>query len=194
MKRFYEAETEEAMKQVYDSFSEKDRRIYAAIEAKKLPYGGMSYISNILECDINMISRGLKELEHFSHVPPNRVRRKGGGRKKTIDQREGIDKIFLEVLEEHTAGDPMNERLIWTDLSPGEISGLLREKGVDVGISVVEQLLERHGYSRRKALKTESTGISENRDEQFENIARLKDEYQESGNPVISIDAKKKRN
>lgn len=81
MKRFYTEEIESAMKRVYDSFSEKDRRIYVAVEVKKLPYGGMSYISKILGFDINMISRGLKELEHFSHVPQNRVRREGEGRK-----------------------------------------------------------------------------------------------------------------
>lgn len=192
MKRFYAAEIEMAMKQVYDSFSEKDRRIYAAIESKKLPYGGMSYISNILDCDINMISRGLKELTHFSYVPKNRIRREGGGRKKVIDQLNGIDSAFLKVLKNHTAGDPMNEKLIWTDLNANEISELLKQEGIDVGISVVEQLLDKHGYSRRKALKMESIGSSENRNEQFENIAGLKDEYQNTGNPVISIDAKKK--
>ena len=63
MEQFYDSEIEIAMKRVYDSFSEKDKRMDAAIEVKKLSYGGLSYISNILDCDPKTIYQGLKELE-----------------------------------------------------------------------------------------------------------------------------------
>lgn len=192
MERFYEEETELSMKQVYDSFSEKDRRLYAAMEVKKLPYGGLSYISNILDCPPNVIYAGMAELENPETRPPDRVRRVGGGRKRIIETTAQIDAVFLAVLQEHTAGDPMKAQLIWTDLTPGQIADLMGENGLSVSCYVVEQLLAKHGYSRRSALKSKSTGTSKNRNEQFENIARLKAEYQKQGNPIISIDAKKK--
>ncbi|MGK5091284.1 hypothetical protein WDW89_04610 [Deltaproteobacteria bacterium TL4] len=192
MDRFYEAETEAAMKRVYDRFSEKDKRLYAAIEVKKLPYGGFSYISNILDCSAPTLCEGLKELEALEELPKDRVRRPGGGRKRIIEITDQIDSVFLTVVGEHTAGDPMNEELIWTDLTPSQIAELMKGRGLEVSPYVVEQLLEKHGYSRRAALKNISTGTSENRDEQFKNIERLKEEYRQQGNPIISMDAKKK--
>ena len=192
MERFYEAETEIAMKQVYDSFSEKDKRLYAAMEVKKLPYGGLSYISNILDCPPNTIYAGLAELANPETRPKGRVRRVGGGRKRVIETTAKIDEVFFAVLKEHTAGDPMNEQLIWTHLRPGRIAELMGEYGLSVSRYIAEQLLDKHGYARRSALKSKSTGTSKNRNEQFENIARLKAEYQQQGNPIISIDAKKK--
>jgi len=193
MERFYEAETEAAMKRVYDSFSEKDKRLYAAIEVKKLPYGGFSYISNILDCSPPTLYEGLKELETLEERPQDRVRRPGGGRKRIIEITEQIDEVFLAVVGEHTAGDPMREKVIWTDLRPAEVAELMCQSGIEVTAWVVEQLFEKHGYARRSALKSVSTGASEQRNEQFENIARLKEEYQQQGNPVISMDAKKKK-
>ncbi|MGK5090393.1 hypothetical protein WDW89_00095 [Deltaproteobacteria bacterium TL4] len=70
----------------------------------------------------------------------------------------------------------------------------MRAEGLDVSPWIVEQLLKKHGYSYRFASKSLSIGQSEFRDEQqFENIARLKEDYEKAGNPIISIDAKKKR-
>lgn len=194
MKQFYDSQTESIMRQVYDSFSEKDRRIYAAVEVQKLPYGGLSYICNIFDCDIKSVRRGLIELNHLDRLPQGRERRKGGGRQKKIEQIESIDEIFLTILKDHTAGDPMQESVLWTDLSPMEIREHLSAAGIEVGESIVKQLLDKHGYSQRKAHKTKSIGQSANRNEQFENIAQLKSDYQRQGNPIVSIDAKKKKN
>lgn len=192
MKRFYNEAAELSMKQVYDRFSEKDKRLYAAMEVKKLPYGGLSYISNILDCAPNTIYLGILELEHSEDRFTDRVRRPGGGRKRIIETTDQINEVFLEVIKEHTAGDPMNEKLIWTDLTPVQISELMGKQGMAISPYVVEQLLKKHGYSQRSALKSNSTGSSENRNEQFENITTLKAEYEKQGNPIISIDAKKK--
>lgn len=192
MQRFYNEATELSMKQVYESLSEKDKRLYAAMEVKKLPYGGLSYISNILDCAPNTIYFGISELENPKDRPIERVRREGGGRKRIIETTDKIDEVFLEIIKEHTAGDPMNEKLIWTDLSPIQISELIGENGMKMSPYIVEQLLKKHGYSRRSALKSKSTGTSKNRNEQFENITKLKTGYEKQGNPIISIDAKKK--
>lgn len=191
--RFYEDQTEVVMKKVHASLSEKDRRRYAAIEAKKLPHGGISYIASLFKCSRNTIHSGINELKNqIDTTISHRIRNVGGGRKKAIETIEGLELAFLKVLENHTAGDPMNEKIIWTDLTPKEISNILIKEGFQVGEYVVKQLLKKHDYVKRSASKQESIGSSENREEQFLNIDRLRKEYKEKGNPVLSIDTKKK--
>jgi hypothetical protein len=96
------------------------------------------------------------------------------------------------VLEDHTAGDPMRGDVKWTNLSRGEIARRMGALGTPVSRDVVSQLLRQHGHRRRKALKKKTMGHHRDRNAQFENIARLKQEYLEAGLPVISIDTKKK--
>jgi len=97
------------------------------------------------------------------------------------------------VLRDHTAGDPMREEVKWTDLTRREISGRLAERGTPAGKRAVKRLLKKHGYVRRKARKSRAMGRRHpDRNAQFENIARLKREYLEAGDPVISMDTKKK--
>lgn len=190
----YTKETEELIKDTYLQLSEKDRRIYAAIEALKLPRGGKSYISRLLGCSRNTIRRGINELKETVMRPEigNRIRRKGGGRPSSIDTIENIDEVFLKVIDDHIAGDPMNENIRWTNLSHKKIAAKMQEEGINVSVTVIKKLLKKHGFAKRKALKKRAIGSSKNRNEQFENIARLKEEYRKEGNPVISVDTKKK--
>jgi hypothetical protein len=74
----YPAEIEQKMKELYHSLSEKDRRRYAAVEAAKLGYGGVAYVSRLLECDEKTIQRGDDELENPPDLAPGRIRKKGG--------------------------------------------------------------------------------------------------------------------
>lgn len=108
---FYSSSIEEEMKKFYNSLSEKDKRRYAAIEAQKLGWGGISYIIKLLGCSRNTILRGIKELEKMDEQTVNnsRIRKKGPGRKSILSAQTGIDAAFLEVLKSQTAGDPMNE-------------------------------------------------------------------------------------
>jgi hypothetical protein len=96
------------------------------------------------------------------------------------------------VLQDHTAGDPMRQEVRWTDLTYEQIAGHLAEAGTPVSVPVVKQLLKKHGYVTRKAQKSKAMGSHPDRNRQFENIARLKREYQESDNPIVSMDTKKK--
>jgi hypothetical protein len=99
---------------------------------------------------------------------------------------------FHAVLENHTAGSPVRQEVIWTDMTPKEIQADLMEKDLHVSLDTVRQLLEDHGYRRRQMLKYLDMGRHEDRDAQFLNIARIKQEYLESGDPIVSIDTKKK--
>ena len=74
----YSLETERRMKSLYESLNERDRRLYAAIEAEKLGYGGQTYISQLLGCDHKTLERGLAEIDHPPDLPPGRILKKGG--------------------------------------------------------------------------------------------------------------------
>ena len=187
----YSLEVEEQMQRFYRSLSEKDRRRYAAVEAFKLGWGGITYISQLFECDDKPIRNGMKELEQEAVLNQSEIRQAGGGRKSAFKTIEGLDAAFLRVIAQHTAGSPMDETVKWTNLTRQEIAELLKSEGIEVSVTVVDQLLEKHHYRKRKAQKRLATGTHPQRNEQFENIERLKEVYQAAGNPVLSMDTKK---
>jgi hypothetical protein len=188
----YPKEIEETMRQFYKTLSEKDRRRYAAIEASKLGYGGQKYICEILSCDAGTVKRGSEELQEGTDIPQGGIRRPGGGCKKIIEKIENIDEVFLEIVKDHTAGSPMDAEIKWTNLGQRAISKAFKEKGYEVSEHVVKQLLKKHKYVQRKMHKTRTVKETAQRNEQFENIKELREEYTKSENPIISIDVKKK--
>ena len=103
-----------------------------------------------------------------------------------------LEENFLRVVKDYTAGDPMRPDVTWTNLTLDQIAERLAEAGTPVSVTVVKQLLRKHRYIKRKARKSLSMGQHADRNRQFENIARLKREYLESDNPILSIDTKKK--
>jgi hypothetical protein len=86
----------------------------------------------------------------------------------------------------------MREGVLWTNLSRSEISRQLAEMGSPANRHTVRKLLKKHGLGQRKARKKKSLGNHPDRDAQFQNIAKLKAAYQNAGDPVISMDTKKK--
>jgi hypothetical protein len=95
------------------------------------------------------------------------------------------------VLIERTAGSPVAE-VIWTDLTATDIAEALAQHGTPASVHIVEQLLDQHNYHRRKMQKSLAMGQNADRDAQFRNIARLKQEYLDAGDPILSIDTKKR--
>ena len=85
MHEYYDAEIEKSMVQFYDSLSEKDRRRYAAVEAKKIGHGGLIYISTLFNCDHKTVTRGLDDLDNKKKMNMAGVRVSGGGPKSKID-------------------------------------------------------------------------------------------------------------
>jgi hypothetical protein len=128
---------------LYTLYSEKDRRLYGAAEALKLGYGGISYISRVLGCDRKTILRGILELNCPELIEKNRIRRKGGGRKTSLESIFALDANFLEVVFLYTAGDPMDEKVRWTHLTHQQIADKLKEKGIDVSRKIVKQLFKK---------------------------------------------------
>jgi len=91
----YPPEVEQQMQRFYQSLSEKDRRRYAAVEALKLGWGGLSYISHLLECDDEAMQLGKRELETADALSQSRIRRIGGGRKSALATIAGLNDVFF---------------------------------------------------------------------------------------------------
>ena len=190
----YPADIEAAVQAFYQALSEKERRRYAAIEARTIGTDDISYSARLLGCSRQTLRRGMRDLAHLPQdEADSRQRRPGGGRKTFAVAHPGIDEQFLDVVRERTAGDPTDEDVRWTNLTQDEISRRLADvHGTKVSRKVISQLLRRHNYKLRKAQKTRTMKQAEHRDEQFQKITRLKADYQSRGLPVISIDTKKK--
>ena len=186
----YPRHVEQTMKVFYHSLRENDRRRYAAVEATKLGHGGTEYVSKVLGIDPNTIRQGQRDLDDLPEQSAARVRKLGGGRKRRLDQDPKIDDDFRKVLVDHTAGSPTQESLIWTNLTRTVIGDLMQECGSYVSVHIVDQLLDRHGFHERKALRMEPLSRRPDRNSQFETIARLKREYLDSADPILSIDLK----
>lgn len=157
----YNEKIEEGMKRFYESLNEKDKRRYAAVEALKLGRGGQVYIEEVLGTDRNTIAKGIQELEsgEVAQDTGDRIRREGGGRKRAEDADGSIEVDFLNLLANYTAGDPMDESVKWTNLSPNVIVQRLNEKRDHrVGLGAIRRLLHKHGYRRRQMVKKNDEG------------------------------------
>jgi Rhodopirellula transposase DDE domain len=192
----YDQAVAEQMKNLYQSLSEKDQRRYAAIEAKKLGYGGISYICRLFGCDPSSVRRGLSELATPLKPRDKQIRAAGGGRKRLVESLPDLDETFLAIMTPGcllgAAGSPMDETIKWSNLSREQIAATLASKGFAVSVTVVDQLLAKHDFCRRQAFKNEADKQVEQRDEQFKNIEQLVENARTKGNPVMSMDVKKK--
>ncbi len=109
-----------------------------------------------------------------------------------MEQCPQLEENFRLLLAELTAGDPMREGVLWTNLSRREISRRLAEMGTPASRHTVRKLLKKAGLGQRKVRKKKALGAHPDRDAQFRNIAKLQAEYLAAGDPVLSIDTKKK--
>jgi hypothetical protein len=192
LRKNYPEEIEQKMRAFFETLNEKVRRRYAAIEAIKLGHGGQKYISSVLGCHPQTVMAGIDEIVNGTEIPEERIRKPGSGRKKIIETVGNIDDIFFEILKNHTAGSPMEKDLKWTNLSLEAISKAFESKGMNISPYVVKQLLKKHGFVERKMQKSVTMKDCKDRNEQFERIHELINEYSTSKNPIISMDVKKR--
>src|SRR5215216_142350 len=126
----YPLAIEQHMHRFYQTLSEKDRRRYAAIEALKLGYGGITYICQLFDCDYSTVVHGIADFNNETALQQPSIRRSGGGRKSAFDTTKNLDAVFLRVLSDHTAGSPMDATVKWTNLSRQEIATLMHDAGI----------------------------------------------------------------
>ena len=172
--------------------NERLRRQWAAAEAKALGWGGVSAVVAATGLSHNTIDRGMRELA--SRAKPaaiSRIRRKGAGR-KPITQSDPSIVAALETLVEPTSrGDPRSP-LRWTCKSTAQLAGQLRRQGHPVGQRTVAKLLIRAGFSLQSNRKDKEGRQHPDRDAQFQHINNRVMLLQRHGQPVISVDTKKK--
>ena len=162
----------------------------AAAEARSIGRGGVSRVARIVGLSRPTIIRGVKELES-TNVLGVRVRRAGGGRKKTQDKNPAILADLERLIEMSSRGDPMSP-LRWTCKSTWTLSAELTRQGHAVSRMVVGRLLKHLGYSLQGNSKTREGGKHPDRDAQFRHIGALAGRRIKAGLPVISVDTKKK--
>jgi flagellar capping protein FliD len=191
------------MRRYCRSLPEDHRRRYGAVEALKIGYGGVAYVSRVLGMSRSTIYSGIEEIRRWESEDGDtprrpsgesgRVRRAGGGRRSVLE-RVALDVAVNEVLETHTAGSPTDERVQWTDLTPTRLVHQLLERGVEVSRFIAAGLLKRAGLRQRTLRKELITGEvdSVERDTQFRRIAAVRRLAARQGVPVLSIDTKKK--
>ncbi|WP_197442842.1 ISAzo13 family transposase [Lignipirellula cremea] len=181
------------MKNVFQSLSEKERRRYAAIETVKLGRGGLRYMAELLGCSEHAIRHGIRELDSLPHDElGDRQRAPGGGRKPKIEQQPEIEDQLFEIVDVHIAGSPDEPDIVWTHLSPQAIAETLHQNGASISAPTVADWLAENDIRRRKIEKSIAGGQSPDRNAQFEQIARLREEFEDSGDPIFSIDTKAK--
>jgi len=173
---------------------ERLRRTWAASEARILGHGGLKILSTITGLTDATISKGMKEITNPSEVDISRIRVPGGGRKAVEDVYPGVTEALRKILEESTSGSPMSP-LKWTTMGLNEQKEILHKQGYPISHVTVMKLANELEYSLQGNMKTISSGAQNpDRNAQFEHINAKVIEFQTKGQPVISIDTKKKEN
>jgi len=181
---------------VMPTLNEYQRRRYLSAEAKSLGRGGITLVSRLSGVSRQTLTEGIKELDNpAAEIPKQgRSRKPGGGRKAIWKASPKILEVLSELLEAHTKGDPMR-LLLWTNKSLRNISAALGEKGYSANKDTVGHMLKMLGYGLQADKKTLTVKPSHpDRDAQFEHINNEAKKAVVQGNPVLSIDAKKKEN
>jgi len=174
---------------------ERVRRQWAAAEAKAYGWGGIQAVRIATGISVNTIRKGLAELSERDAEPSleirERVRREGGGRKRLTDLDPGLLAALEGLMEPATRGDPQSP-LRWTCKSTTRLAQELTQKGHPVSASTVRRLLRTAGYSLQKTRKVKEGTQHPDRNAQFEYINDMVQDFQQRGQPAISVDTKKK--
>ncbi len=172
------------------------RRLVAAAESEAIGYGGVSAVARATGVSRRAITEGMKELRQQEGSPESvpvqsRIRRKGAGRKRTVDKDPALREDLDRLVDPATRGDPESP-LRWTCKSVRTLAEELRREGHAVSYQTVADLLHEMDYSLQANQKTLEGSRHADRNQQFEYINRKAQRYLKQGEPVISVDTKKK--
>jgi transposase len=175
---------------------ERLRRRWAASEALALGWGGISAVADATGLSLNTIRMGIAENRSSELVPDEQanghhVRRPGGGRKRLAQQDRTLLADLETLVNPSTRGDPQSP-LRWTCKSTRNLAEALAQQGHRVSHQTVARLLQAAGYNLQVNRKTREGESHPDRDAQFEYIAKQVRSFQRRGQPVVSVDTKKK--
>ncbi|WP_420717234.1 ISAzo13 family transposase [Streptomyces sp. H27-G5] len=170
--------------------NERQCRLLYAAEARQLGHGGIAAVAEAAGVSKSRVSRGLAELEEDAE-PDGRVRRPGGGRPALAVKDPGLRTELLSLVEDSTQGDPIGP-LTWTTKSLRHLAGELAVRGRVVGRDTIAALLKEAGFSLRGNAKVLAGSNHPDRDAQFRHLNDTVRQFLDGGDPVISVDTKKK--
>lgn len=175
---------------------ERTRRLWAAVEARTLGRGGIMRVAEATGLSRATIRAGLRELTAplLPELPPGtreRLRQPGGGRHPLIESDPQLLQDLERLVDPVTRGDPMSP-LRWTCKSAARLANELQEHGYAVSARTVNRLLHELGYSLQANRKTLEGCHHPDRDAQFQYISRRVKAFQRQGQPIVSVDTKKK--
>jgi hypothetical protein len=171
---------------------ERTRRLVAAAEAMALGFGGVTAVARASGLSRGTVARGIAELKTAPvSLRSRRIRRQGAGRKRTVDQDPTLQRDLEALVEPLTRGDPECP-LRWTCKSVRQLATELQRMGHRTSHRMVAELLHQMDYSLQANRKTLEGSSHPDRDAQFHHISRRIGEFQAAGQPVISVDTKKK--
>jgi transposase len=175
---------------VLPHLDERQRRLLLGAEARMLGHGGIRLVARVAGVDVEMVSRGVGEVD-AGVLPTGRVRERGAGRKRLADADPGLRPALLALVEPGQRGDPVSP-LRWTTKSTRNLAAQLSAAGHRVSADVVADLLHEEGFSLQGNAKTLEGTQSPDRDAQFRYINAQAQTHLADGEPVVSVDAKKK--
>ena len=172
-------------------FDERRRRLWAAAEARSCGRGGIAAVARATGISEGTIRSGLRDLEVGERLEPGRVRRRGGGRKRLAEKDPTLVGALERLVDADSRGDP-EPPLRWTAKSVRKLAEALRGLGHRVSFRTVARLLRELGYSLQANAKTREGSSHPDRDQQFQHINDTVKAALGAGEPVISVDTKKK--
>jgi len=175
---------------IFPHLDERQRRLLMGAEARALGHGGIRLVARAAGVREATVSLGVDELDSGGE-PLGRVRRPGGGRKRAADLDPGLRPALLALVEPQERGDPMSP-LRWTTKSTRNLADELTARGHRVGADTVGDLLREEGFSLQGNAKTIEGQRHPDRDAQFRYISEQVKAHQDTADPVISVDTKKK--
>ena len=173
------------------ALDERGKRFFAAAEARAYGYGGVSVVSRITGIARSTILRGVQEIKTRVRVEPGRIRQAGGGRKAKCFEDKTLLPDLERLVEPETRGDPVR-LLRWTSKSLRRLAQALKARGHTVCPHVIADCLRDLGYSLQANSKTREGSRHMDRDAQFHYINDQALVFLAAGDPVISVDTKKK--
>lgn len=177
---------------VLPTLPESHRRWLAGAKALEMGRGGLTSVQRVTGLSVNTVAKGMREVEKgLPAMAPERLRRPGGGRKFVEETDPALLKMLRRLVEGSTAGSPMCA-LIWTHKSTRTLSVEMTRQGHAISPNTVARLLEDLGYSLQVNAKSKEGRSPSERDAQFRYINAQVEKFQSEGNPVLSVDTKKK--
>src|SRR5438552_1223006 len=175
---------------VFPHLDERQRRLLMGAEARVLGHGGIRVVARAAGVREATVSLGAAELEAGAE-PLGRARKPGGGRKRLADLDPGLRPALLALVEPDERGDPMSP-LRWTTKSLRALSAELTRQGHRAGADTVADLLREEGFSLQGNAKTIEGNQVPGRDDQFRYLNEQVRDHRDAGEPVISVDTKKR--